>query len=92
MPPNNWEDEFGTPPREMNEDEYRMAVLSTLFQLKKDVKNQQVKSEEKFTILQEEIERRTQCIPRMDKLIWAGCVLVPTLFGLFAWLAERLLR
>lgn len=37
------------------------------------------------------IEKRTQCIPRHDKLIWAGCVLVPTLFGLFAWLAERLL-
>lgn len=76
MPP-KWEDEFGKSPDEMNEEEYRMAVLSTLYQMKKDFR---------------ELDKRTQCIPRHDRLIWAGCVLVPTLFGLFAWLAERLLK
>ena len=92
MPPNNWEDEFGTPPREMNEDEYRMAVLSTLYRLKKDVSNQQAKSEEKFTIIQTEIKNHSQSLSNHSKFIWAGCALVPTLFGLFAWLAERLLQ
>jgi len=87
MQPNNWEDEFGTPPREMNEDEYRVAVLSTLYRLKKDIKNQ----EEKFTIIQTEIRNHSQSLSKHDKFIWAGCVLVPTLFGLFAWLAEKLI-
>jgi len=92
MPPNNWEDEFGKAPDEMDENEYRVAVLSTLYRLKKDVGNQQSKSEEKFAILQEKIEIHSQGISRHEKFIWGGCILVPTLFGLFAWLAEKLLR
>lgn len=66
---------FGKPASEMDEGEFKMAVQSSFHALFERLDN---------------INGKTACIPRHDKLIWVGTGITPFLLAWLIYLTKKL--
>ncbi len=71
----DFEEIFGKTADKMTEGEFKMAVLGTLHEISERLDN---------------INGKVKCIPRHDKMIWAGTTIIPFIVGWLIYISKQM--